>query len=594
MNLPELISFYKKRCDHFTISLIAEKKKINLISNLRLITALCFLITAYFAFTITILAFAALLLLVAFVLLVQRHSRMFEKKIHLENLLRINEHEAKSLTGDVSGFANGSEFIDPHHLYTHDLDIFGDGSLFQSVSRCNTIRGKQRMASRLSDALLDYEEILENQIAIKELAQKTEFRQHFQAAGLEIREQQHDHEELLAWLRSPSILFTKDWFKIVLYALPAATLASITAAFFFPPLRTVAIFLAITQWGILGLYIKRVNIFHEYISRKKTILEKYAHLLHFLQAEEFSSPLMQKLSVSAKEADVKVKALASLVSTFNARLNAMTNLVVNSLLMFDLQCVYRLEKWKDENASNLKTWLEVICEAEVLCSFGTFSFNHPSFVYAKIEKDLVIDADDLGHPLINENECVSNDLQVDKQQSVVIITGANMAGKSTFLRSMGVNVVLALNGAVVCAKAFRCPVIQMRTGMRTADSLKEHQSYFYAELNRLKAIMDELRSDRPLFVLLDEILKGTNSTDKQLGSIALVRQLLGHPCLALIATHDLTLGELEKEYPGQIRNFCFEAMIENDQLSFDYKLKSGLAQKMNATYLMKKMGIIPA
>ena len=256
---------------------------------------------------------------------------MFEQKTHHENLLRINEHEAKSLTGDVSGFANGSEFIDPHHPYTHDLDIFGDGSLFQSVSRCNTIRGKQRMASRLSDALLDYEEILENQIAIKELAQKTEFRQHFQAAGLEIKEQPHDHEELLAWLRSPSILFTKDWFKIVLYALPAATLASIIAAFFYPPLRIVAIFLAIAQWGILGLYIKRVNVFHEYISRKKTILEKYAHLLHFLQAEEFSSPLMQKLSVSAKEADVKVKALASLVSTFNARLNAMTNLVVNSL-----------------------------------------------------------------------------------------------------------------------------------------------------------------------------------------------------------------------------------------------------------------------
>jgi len=183
MNVPELISFYKKRCDHFTTSLIAERKKINLVSNLRLITALCFLITAYFAFNITILAYAALLLLVAFVLLVRRHSRMFEQKTHHENLLRINEHEAKSLTGDVSGFANGSEFIDPHHTYTHDLDIFGDGSLFQSVSRCNTIRGKQRMASRFSDALLEHEEILENQNAIKELAQKTEFRQHFQAAG---------------------------------------------------------------------------------------------------------------------------------------------------------------------------------------------------------------------------------------------------------------------------------------------------------------------------------------------------------------------------------------------------------------------------
>ena len=205
---------------------------------------------------------------------------------------------------------------------------------------------------------------------------------------MEIGEQPHDHDELLAWLRTPSILFTKDWFRILLYALPAATLTSIIAAFFYPPLKSLAIFLAITQWAILGFYIKRVNVFHEYISRKKTILEKYAHLLHFLQAEEFSSPLMQKLSASAKEADVKVKALASLVSTFNARLNAMTNLVVNSLLMFDLQCVYRLEKWKDENASNLKTWLEVICEAEVLCSFGTFSFNHPRLFTLKLKRTL--------------------------------------------------------------------------------------------------------------------------------------------------------------------------------------------------------------
>ena len=594
MNVSELLIFYKKRSEQFASALEVEKKKINRISDLRLATALVLFVATYFALTFKVLFIPALILLVAFVLLVQRHSRMFEQKVHLENLLRINEHEAKSLVGDASGFANGSEFIDPHHPYTHDLDIFGDGSLFQSVSRCNTIRGKMRMANRLSDALLNHDDILANQTAIKELADKTEFRQHFQAAGLEMNEQPHDHDELLAWLKVPSILYTKEWFKILLYALPGATLVSIAGAFFFPLLKPLAILLAITQWAILGLYIKRVNTFHEYISRKKAILEKYARLLHFLQTEEFSSPMMQTLVTSAKQADVKVKALASLVSSFNARLNAMTNLVVNSLLMFDLQYVYRLEKWKDENALNLKIWLDAISEAEVLCSFGTFSFNHPSFVYAKIEKELVIDADGLGHPLIVENECITNDLQIDKEQSVVIITGANMAGKSTFLRSMGVNLVLALNGAVVCATSFRCPVIQMRTGMRTADSLKEHQSYFYAELNRLKSIMDELRLDKPLFILLDEILKGTNSTDKQLGSIALVRQLLKHPCLALIATHDLTLGDLENEHPRQIRNFCFEPTIENDQLSFDYKLKPGLAQKMNATYLMKKMGIIPS
>ena len=200
----------------------------------------------------------------------------------------------------------------------------------------------------------------------------------------------------------------------------------------------------------------------------------------------------------------------------------------------------------------------------------------------------------MGHPLLAEDERIVNDIHLDKEQSIMIITGANMAGKSTFLRSLGVNVALALCGAPVCAKEFHCPLIEMQSGMRTADSLKDHQSYFYAELDRLKSIMDELRAGKSLLILLDEILKGTNSTDKQAGSVALVKQLVDHPCLVLIATHDLTLGDLEKVYPGRIFNYCFEANIENDQLSFDYKLKRGLATKMNATFLIRKMGIIPS
>jgi DNA mismatch repair ATPase MutS len=280
------------------------------------------------------------------------------------------------------------------------------------------------------------------------------------------------------------------------------------------------------------------------------------------------------------------------VSYLNARLNFLTNVVVNSLFMCDLQCIYRLEKWKHENASQLKIWLDVICEAEVLCSLGTYAFNNPVFIYPGINNELAIRTENVGHPLLPINECVTNDLYLGKGQSVLIITGANMAGKSTFLRTVGVNLVLALAGAPVFAKSFSCPIIHLRTGMRTADSLKDHQSYFYAELDRLKSIMDELRSDKPLLILLDEILKGTNSTDKQSGSIALVKQLLPHPCLAMIATHDVVLGDLENQFPQHIKNYYFEANIENDQLFFDYKLKHGIAQKMNATFLMKKMGII--
>ena len=595
MNPAQLISFYEKRNIDFNTRLKVRKKKINLISNLRIAIALALIGSLYLAFTNTNFIFAILLIAGVFAVLIKVHGRLFKEKDHLENLLKINTWEVASLRGDNTNFANGSAFIDPHHPYTYDLDIFGEGSLFQSINRCNTIYGKKAMAHRLSASLDSADEIKLHQEAIQELSEKTDFRQHFQGAGLEIKEEQHDRDQLLEWLRVPPFLFGRAAFGIFLSVFPVATVVCVLAAFFVPIAKPAAILLALSQWGTLAFYLKRVNIFHEYIARKKSILQKYAHILHYLRREKFSAQHLQRLSANAREADQKINALASLVSALNARMNAMTNLVVNSLLMYDLQCVYRLEKWKHENADNLKIWLEVVSQAEVLCSLATYRFNHPEFRYAVIDTDPVpaIEATGLGHPLIPAEECVTNDVLLSDSPSVMIITGANMAGKSTFLRALGVNLVLALSGSVVCAKTFRCPIISMRSGMRTADSLKDHASYFYAELNRLKTIMDELRSGKPLFILLDEILKGTNSTDKQLGSIALVKQLFQHPCLALIATHDLALGALESEFPMRLRNFCFEATIEKDQLSFDYKLKPGLAHTMNATYLMRKMGIIP-
>ena len=588
----ELDVFYQKRKTDFETTLENVQQQINLISNLRILVAVLFLIAIYFAFTNLILFLVAIPLLAIFVFLVSRHNALYDRKIHFENLVKINRFEGLALNGNFSGFSPGSEFIDPHHPYTHDLDIFGEGSMFQAINRCNTINGKYLMAQRLSYPLTSASDILLHQESVQELASKTDFRQNFQASGMEIGEQPYDREQLLEWIGQPSFLFGSSRYKLLLTLLPLLTIVAVIAAFFISVIKPIAIVLALSQWIILGVFSKKVGQFHEYISRKKNILEKYARLLHVLSKENFKSAVLKGLTSNANDADLKVRSLASLVSYLNARLNFLTNLVVNSLLLYDLQCVYRLEKWKYKNSAQLTTWLDVISQTEVLCSLGTFAFNHPAFIYPKINSELMIKAEGLGHPLLSEKECVTNDVYVGNGQSVLIITGANMAGKSTFLRTSGVNLVLALAGGPVYATLFTCPIINLRSGMRTADSLKDHQSYFYAELDRLKTIMDELRSDKPLFILLDEILKGTNSTDKQSGSIALVKQLLPHPCLAMIATHDIVLGDLENQFPQHVRNFHFEANIENDQLSFDYKLKPGIAQTMNATFLMKKMGII--
>lgn len=593
MNKNEIRFDYEKRKNNFLASLAKAEENITLISNLRLATAIFILVLFYFAFTNVIYGYLSAAALILFLFLVKKHAVLFKQKTHLENLVKINITEKKYLDRDFFHLPDGKRFIDPHHPYSHDLDIFGQGSLYQYINRCNTHSGQKKLANLLSHPVNDKKSILENQEAIKELAPKIEFRQHFQASGTEAGEQSGDTKQLLVWLKQKPFLPVKPWLRTVLFLIPGLTVASIIGSLFFPLIKVLLFSLIITQWIIAGVYLKKVNVFHDYISRKKNILQKYSLLLFHLEQEKFSSSKLKHLATSAHEAHDNVNKLASLVGLLDARTNALMTFLVNSVLMYDLQCVYRLEKWKEQNATSLPQWIDSITEAEVLNSFATFYYNNPSFCFSEINDRMEIAASKMAHPLLKEEERVPNELTLGPDPSVAIITGANMAGKSTFLRTLGINVVLALNGAPVCAETFSCPLIEIRSGMRTADSLKDHQSYFFAELNRLKGIMDDLRSNKPLLILLDEILKGTNSNDKQAGSIALVKQLLPYQSITIIATHDLALGDLQNEYPRQVVNYCFEANIENDQLSFDYKLKKGLAQRMNASFLMKKMGIIP-
>lgn len=590
----EQISFYQKRVNDFSDKLKLVKRTINIISNSRLIVAAAFIAAIYFGREDNFFFYLLIPIAILFVYLMQRHAKIFAQKTHLENLVHCNQNELQVLNRDFKNMDAGLTFTQARHPYERDLDLFGEESVFQYVNRCNTHEGKKNLSTRLLTPPVSRTNLLAQQEAIKELADKVDFRQHVQAASMEMEDQPNDRLQLKEWLNQPSFIYGKPLYKILLILVPVATIAAIVASFFIPSIKSAAILLALFQWAFLGFHLKRVNAFHEYISKKNSIFKRYAHLLRIISEQRFSSNVLQNLTNRAQEAASEVNKLASLVNALDARANSMMNLLVNSTLLYDLQCVYRLERWKAEHADKLEQWLETVTEAEVLCTLGTFAFNHSTFVYPHIEEgDLIITAKALGHPLIPQNECVHNDVLLGGSQRIHIITGANMAGKSTYLRTIGVNLVLAYMGVPVCADSFRCSLVEMRSGMRASDSLKDHQSYFYAELDRLKTIMDELRSGKPLLILLDEMLKGTNSNDKLAGSIALVKQLLPNRCLAMVATHDLALGELEIEHPESIRNFCFEALIENDQLSFDYKLKEGLAQNLNATFLMRKMGIIP-
>lgn len=583
---------YEQRLTQFNAELAEATRKINLISNLRLAVAIIFLLSFYFFIARDFTGWVALGSLLIFLWLVKKHALMFSQKTHLENLVKINRMEKSALNGDLKEFATGNEFINTQHHYSHDLDIFGEGSLFQYLNRCTTLSGKSRLAWHLENPFKEKLKVTETQKAAQELSGRIDFRQHLQAAGMEVQEVAADREQLIEWTRQPLLLKNLNLWRVLLIVIPAITLIALIGTFYEDAAKPLLGIAVAAQWVITGFSLKKLNVYHDYINRKKNILEKYSLLLAYVEKEKFESPLLQRLHGQSHTAARNVKKLASLVSAFDARTNMLASVFVNSFLLYDLQCVYRLERWRRDNAAQLSIWLDTITEMEVLNSVATFSYNHPSFTFAEISDDLKIEAKEMGHPLIGEDIRVSNDLTFGTAPHVLIVTGANMAGKSTFLRTLGVNMVLALNGAPVCASSFSCPFVEIRSGMRTADSLKDHQSYFFAELNRLKTIMDELRSDKPLLILLDEILKGTNSNDKQAGSIALVQQLLPHPCLAIIATHDLALSELEKKYSGKVTNYSFEATIIDDQLSFDYELNRGVATKMNASFLMRKMGII--
>lgn len=592
MTKSDLKALYQKRKESYSTSLEAVNKHINTISTLRVAVAIAILLTGYLGLKTYDLLFLPPLLVIVFVWLVRKHGMLFREKTHLTNLVAVQENELLALTGDTSHLRSGSEFIDVHHPYSHDLDLFGEGSIFQYINRCNTRKAKELLAARLSQKPQSVEQITQWQGAVREVQDKLEFRHELQALSMQVDDQPADWQDLRNWLTEPAIIYGRKGYRLLLNVFPVITVLLVISSFFIDGLSRFAILAAGFQWAFLGIHLKRVNKFHQHISRKKNALEKYADILRCIRKESFTSPQMTSIASRAGQGDQRVEHLASLVSAFDARLNSMTNLVVNSLLFYDLQCVYRLEKWKEENATQLFEWLAAVHETEVVVSLATFAFNHKGYSFPRVNHERRLSAKGLGHPLLPEEVRVVNDITLDQKSSVMIVTGANMAGKSTFLRSLGVNMVLALAGAPVCANEFDCPFVDLRSGMRTADSLKENQSYFYAELDRLKSIMDELRRGTPLFILLDEILKGTNSNDKQAGSIELVKQLVNYPCLVVIATHDLVLGELANSFPDRIANYSFEATIENDHLSFDYKLKRGVAQTMNATFLMKKMGII--
>jgi hypothetical protein len=535
------------------------------------------------------------LFLVLFFFLVTTNTRLENRKKKLTVLKRMVDDEVLALEHSFSHFENGAEFLDTNHFFSYDLDLFGDGSLFQFLNRTATQSGRKKLAGWLINPPLQKKEIVDKQEAIKELSIIPNWRLHFRGKGRLFEETEEMDREIKSWSEMKLTLKNAAGIKWLITIVPLLTVLSvIPAAIGFSNIFLVL--MVLVQWTLTGFFGKRISEYFVFFGQKSELLAKYMQLLEFIEQRDFQAEYLlglQKKITQPESASQVFSQLKSRVKKFEYRQNIVVGFFLNSVFLWDIRCVYKLWQWHGQHREKLALWLETIAETDALISLANYTHNHPGFIFPEVhEGGFTFRAKQLGHPLLFPAKRVNNDMEINGWAKVMIVTGANMAGKSTFLRTVGVSLVLARTGAPVCAAEMVFSPVEIYTNMRTTDSLLKDESYFFAELKRIKGVLDRLQNGERIFVILDEMLKGTNSVDKFNGSKELIRRLVELKAVALIATHDLKLSEMEDTYPQQVFNKCFEIRIENDEMVFDYKLTDGVTQTMNATFLMKKMGII--
>lgn len=587
---------YSTKSNSYSQELRKINKKYNTISLLRLLCIVLFLGSLYYYIQNSEIIFivSAVLFFAGFIFFMRVHSKLlFERKLNTE-LRDINENEISYLDKKTIPFENGQEFNDFHHPYAYDLDIFGEHSLFQNLNRTATFIGKKRLAQQLL-TLSPNDEIIRNQLAVKELSQKLDWRQNFLALAKISQDSKASFEGLMKWSKFPSSPLSTAAI-ILSYAAPLLFLGVlisyvVTAETF---LLSYLSYVFLMNLFIMGAFYKRIQIEIANAEDVDKVISQYSLLLKKIEEESFHSQklidLQQKLKFKTENASVHLKTLSGLFSNMDTIGNLLTASLFNGTFLFNVHVLNKLLHWKKEHAEVLEDWLDVIGEFEMLNSLANFAYNNNDFAYPVLNTEFKIDFSDLSHPLLNPSTRVGNTVNF-YPQSFMILTGSNMSGKSTFLRSLGINMVLTGMGSVVCAKEAHVHPLPVLVSMRLSDSLSDSESYFFAEIKRLKQIMDELEGNAA-FVLLDEILRGTNSDDKRNGTIEVVKKVIANKAIGAIATHDIEVCLTTNEYPETLTNKCFEVEIVNDDLHFDYKLRDGICKNKSATFLMKKMGVI--
>ena len=585
------LQFYKSEKDFFQQQLSSIKKKLAVFSTLRLFVFLGTTFGIYFIFGNTQLTIlVAIVGIIAFLYLISKYSDLQENRDLCKKLIDINETEIKALNNDYLALDEGKEFIDPSHFYSYDIDLFGRGSFFQYCNRTVTNEGKKELANILTNNNISA--IKRKQEGNRELSKSPKWRQQFSAIASLVKIQ-HPAKDIVSWIHNYEPVFPK-FLSYLPGLFSIISLLLIAFASFQIVNSQVLIVWFFVGLGISGLYLKKVNILYQDATKAKDTFKQYHRLLNEIEIKTFTSDILKEkkdaIQTESKKASVIFAKFSKTLDALDQRNNMLMAVLGNAFLLWDLQQVFKIEQWIKNYADKVEVWFEVIAFFDAQNSLATLTFNNPNLAFPKLIKNKqIVLADNIGHPLLNPSKRVHNKFSIDNQQ-FFIITGANMAGKSTFLRTISLAIVMANMGLPVCAKSFQYSPVKLITSMRSSDSLTDDESYFFSELKRLKFIVDEIKEEN-YFIILDEILKGTNSTDKAIGSKKFVKKLVGSNSTGVIATHDLSLCEIEKEL-SEVQNYYFDAEIIEDELHFDYKLKKGICKNMNASFLLKKMDIV--
>lgn len=519
-----------------------------------------------------------------------------KNKTQIEFYDKLNEvyiNELHYLKKDFSYFDSGESFVDKGHEYSYDLDLFGDNSFYNRINRTFSPKGSALLANKLKNLPTSSEDVKMRQSSIMELEQFDDFRHNFLALSKLFDNEMSFPKNFQTFYKESFITTTAC--LVMLYSSVFFTLGSVVLAYFSIISVSIPTILLIVQLIIPIIYSKKINQEGNQIGKLHRNMSNYSKLVDIICKTEFKAKNNLELKeqlVYPKNARQSLKELSQILLKFDQRENAYVLILLNSLTLRDVFLLRKLRIWKKNYITYIEIWISVIAEFEALVSLSVSNFNNPYYSLPTILENncqTLIKGSGFGHPFISYDKLVLNDFEI-KPNKFIIITGANMAGKSTFLRSIGISYIMAVNGMKVCAKQFEVSMFKLFSSMRNSDDLSSGISYFNAELNRISQLIDYIKKnekkDEHTFILLDEILKGTNSRDRLNGSIMFLDKVSNTNTSGIIATHDLELSKLELDQEDKYTNYCFEIDLNTDLIQYDYQIKKGVSKNMNASILL--------